>query len=115
VFRFESKPNKEFVECLGPGPHVTKNGSRWLVVGFHIYITLEDGTVRCQKCAERTSRVRIIRDPYIPSYVPKLTEQESRLLGERLQSLKETFEKYEGRKQVLLKDKEKKKERQTKF
>ena len=54
MFRFEDRQKKEYVECLGPGPHVTKNGSRWLVVGLHPYTEIQDGTVRCKSCAERT-------------------------------------------------------------
>ena len=52
MFRFPDKPKKHYIECLGPGPHVTKSGSRWLVDGLHKYVQIEDGTFRCQKCVE---------------------------------------------------------------
>lgn len=96
MWRFEERKKKQYLECLGPGPHVTKNGSRWLVAGFHSYVQIEDGTVRCQKCAEARKKP-IIREPYRPSYAPELTDKEREELRAGLANIREAVEKMEKR------------------
>lgn len=93
MFRFPERQKKEYVECLGPGPHITKNGSRWLVVGLHKYIQIQDGTVRCKSCAERTWRT--YPDKAIGYFY--LTEQERTQMRTGLAELRSTFEKTQGR------------------
>lgn len=86
---------KEYVECLGPGPHVTKNGSRWLVVGLHAYTEIQDGTVRCKSCAERT-KTWLPRENRPVGHL-YLTEEEKTLLRERLAEGRRTFETLEAK------------------
>ena len=110
---FKERNNKKYVECKGPGPHITKNGSPWLVVGLHKYVEIEDGTVRCKRCAEK----RPI--PKAPDYDKPigflyLTDQEVRELRYRLRALQEYIGKDKGREPVLL-DKKEQETRQSKF
>ena len=75
---------------------------------------IEDGTVRCQKCADKNKRIPRAPDYDKPIGFFLLSEQEVRDLKNRIQSLQEYFDKHKGREPVLL-DKEKQQTRQSKF
>ena len=91
MFRFSERERKQFVECLGKGPHSTKNGSRWLVVGFHRYVQIEDGTVRCERCAGKRE-IPKAPDYDKPIITFKLSEADRTLSRKILRNIRKAFE-----------------------